>query len=473
MTSNAAVPDPLATVRRLVHVSRGDTVYRDIYLERAATLLVPLVSLEYYRGRESMRQELETVIRKNMIALERGDWPLVRELTGRARELKQAVEINEELLKVAQEVYEPEDLVLDPFSPGLTGIGGNKPPDSMNSILAALESLAKEDPERRPFYSGRASSLPGMLPGSAPAESAGAKGRDVEEMKRNAFSAALSGDLDLLDRIVGEIDTAGKIAVAGKVAPELSEARLPSSSRIDLAPPFPEETVRRGGEIGFVAAVVEGYPEIAGHLHRWAWRPGLPDPLFMQDGHIRIAGIPDDRGYPAEAPKSLREGLDLFLIQPFVNSCGVRYLPQLVAESLLVEDFPEKRGEPGEGELLAALGLRTRWGLSRREIERALLSTGPQALSHLFGLDPTRYRLVCIPPDIYVRLGERFGWGGSELWTHFDGYQLVKDKRARALVGGDVRYGGIFDLCSISVMDEREKVVARFAVVRRERLAAV
>ena len=215
MTSNAAVPDPLATVRRLVHVSRGDTVYRDIYLERAATLLVPLVSLEYYRGRESMRQELETVIRKNVIALERGDWPLVRELTGRARELKQALEINEELLKVAQEVYEPEDLVLDPFSPGLTGIGGNKPPDSMNSILAELESLAKEDPERRPFYSARASMLPGMRPWNAPVESAGAKGRDLEEMKREAISAALSGNLDLLDRIVGEIDTAGNIAVAG------------------------------------------------------------------------------------------------------------------------------------------------------------------------------------------------------------------------------------------------------------------
>src|SRR5512143_68874 len=99
MTSNAAVPDPLATVRRLVYVSRGDTVYRDIYLERAATILAPLVSLEYYRGRKSMRQELETVIRKNVNALERGDWLLVRELTRRVRELKQALEINEELLK--------------------------------------------------------------------------------------------------------------------------------------------------------------------------------------------------------------------------------------------------------------------------------------------------------------------------------------------------------------------------------------
>jgi hypothetical protein len=459
--------DPLATIRRLVYVSRGDTVYRDIYLERGASLLASWISMESYRVRKAMRQEFETLIRKNVDALARGNWLLARELTDRMRGLKQSVEENEELLKVAQEVYDPEEFVLDPFSPGLTGIGGNIPPDSMNSILEELESLAKEDPERRPFYSARASMLSGMRPGNAPVESAGAKGRDVEELKRKAISAALSGNLDLIDRIVGEIDMGG----AG--APELPEARFSSSSRIDLSPPFPEETVRRGGEIGFVPAVVEAYPEIAAHLHRWAWQPALPDPLIMQDGHIRITGIPDDRGYPAETPKHLLDGLDLFLIQPFVNSCGVRYLPQLVAESLLVEEFPEKRGEAGEGELLAALALKKRWGLSRREIERALLARGPQALSGLFGLDPARYRLVCIPPDIYTRLGERFGWGRGDLWTHFDGYQLLKDGRARALVGGDVRYGGIFDLCSISGMDEREGVVARFAVVRRERLAAV
>ena len=254
--------DPLATVRRLVYVSRGDTVYRDIYLERGASLLASKISMESYRGRKAMRQEFETLIRKNVDALARGNWLLARELTERMRGLKQSVEESEELLKVAQEFYDPEEFVLDPFSPGLIGIGGNKPPDSMNSILAELESLAKEDPERRPFYSARASMLPGMLPGNAPVESAGAKGRDLEEMKREAISAALSGNLDLLERIVGEIDTAGKIAVAGEIAPEPSEARLPSSSRIDLSPPFPEETVRRGGEIGFVAAVVEGYPEI-------------------------------------------------------------------------------------------------------------------------------------------------------------------------------------------------------------------
>ena len=51
-----------------------------------------------------------------------------------------------------------------------------------------------------------------------------------------------------------------------------------------------------------------------------------------------------------------------------------------------------------------------------------------------------------------------------------DGYQLSKGGRMRALMAGDVRFGGLFDLCSISQIDERENVLARFAVVHRERL---
>ena len=39
----------------------------------------------------------------------------------------------------------------------------------------------------------------------------------------------------------------------------------------------------------------------------------------------------------------------------------------------------------------------------------------------------------------------------------------------RALVGGDARYGGLNDLVSIAVDDERDGVIARFAVIRRAR----
>jgi hypothetical protein len=42
----------------------------------------------------------------------------------------------------------------------------------------------------------------------------------------------------------------------------------------------------------------------------------------------------------------------------------------------------------------------------------------------------------------------------------------------RALVGGDARYGGLTDLLSIDVADQRDSVIARFAVIRRARQVA-
>jgi hypothetical protein len=37
-------------------------------------------------------------------------------------------------------------------------------------------------------------------------------------------------------------------------------------------------------------------------------------------------------------------------------------------------------------------------------------------------------------------------------------------------VGGNSKFGGLFDLCSISRDDARDNTFVRFAVVRRERL---
>jgi hypothetical protein len=79
--------------------------------------------------------------------------------------------------------------------------------------------------------------------------------------------------------------------------------------------------------------------------------------------------------------------------------------------------------------------------------------------------------MICIPVDVYTYLGQRRGWGAQPCWTHFDGYQVLLKGGQRALVGGDVRFGGLLDLCSISSTDEREGMILRLAVVHRERMA--
>ena len=116
------------------------------------------------------------------------------------------------------------------------------------------------------------------------------------------------------------------------------------------------------------------------------------------------------------------------------------------------------------------LHLERRRGLARDQIEAHLRADGPRILADHLGLDPRAFRLVCVPPDLYTRLGRDRGWGEREEWTHFDGYQVVRGGGLRALVGGNARCGGLFDLCSISRDDARENTVVRFAVIRRERL---
>lgn len=141
---------------------------------------------------------------------------------------------------------------------------------------------------------------------------------------------------------------------------------------------------------------------------------------------------------------------------------------------MLVEDFDES----GSGTalpvsaLLSALGLEDRRGLSRIRLEKVLLDRGNDIIRDI-GLDPRMFRLVCIPPDVYGRVGHQKGWGRQQLWTHFDGYMVMQNRKLSALAGGDVRFGGLFDLVGISRDYDSDRIIARFAVVQRRRLEAV
>jgi hypothetical protein len=177
----------------------------------------------------------------------------------------------------------------------------------------------------------------------------------------------------------------------------------------------------------------------------------------------------DEVDVPRDVAALFAETLSLFALHLYVNSAGSRYVPVPTSrEPLLVETHAE--GDEPRTPLLQELGFAQRRGLARSAIEAALHKEGARVLEERLGLDPRAFRLVCIPPDVYVRLGRDRGWGAREEWTHFDGYQVTSGGRLRALVGGNARFGGLADLCSLSVDDGRENTVARFCVVRRERL---
>jgi hypothetical protein len=160
------------------------------------------------------------------------------------------------------------------------------------------------------------------------------------------------------------------------------------------------------------------------------------------------------------------------LLNPLITSGGTRYQGCFVIEDLLIEDFPEpepKEKLPRTG-LLSALGLESRWGLTRIDIENALVRHGPRIVEEELSLDPEAFRLVAIPPDIYVYLAPGRGWGQKQRWTHFDGYRVREGGKLQALAGGDERFGGAYDVVCFDPTYTRETILARFAVVQRSRL---
>jgi len=84
--------DAISVVSALLEAGNVDTVYRDIYLERARTLLSPAVSLEDFQRIERERAALAELPLAIAGALEKANWPLVKELSPRTETLKQAVE---------------------------------------------------------------------------------------------------------------------------------------------------------------------------------------------------------------------------------------------------------------------------------------------------------------------------------------------------------------------------------------------
>src|SRR5512144_2530809 len=104
----------LAVINRLVVAADGDTLYRDIYLRRAAELLAPLVSEAQYEAALTIREQLHTVLTQARAAVARQDWNTVREVGIRAEELRRSLNAGQAALAAADAVYAAPAVVLDP-----------------------------------------------------------------------------------------------------------------------------------------------------------------------------------------------------------------------------------------------------------------------------------------------------------------------------------------------------------------------
>ncbi|HXG21118.1 MAG TPA: hypothetical protein VNN62_18820 [Methylomirabilota bacterium] len=465
-TANVTHAETLQLVSRLLEVGNVDTVYRDLYLQRARELFAGELSRADYVRLRHGQVEIDNLLRQSRVAVERGEWAKVKELAGRMRTLRQQVEEKRSLLKLGEEIYDVADIPLDPFSPGFQTLfarSGHALVRIREQVLGRLATLAQEDQAWREFYTGRRAAFQALS--LAALESIPSPVRPGQ-IQRAALQALDNGDVDQLERLSQEM-----LALQGALQDASPALQSTHPAERNFSCVFSAQTLACARRLGLVPAQAVSCDEFSDYLRcGCAWQATFPDqPLTARQ--TRRQDRTCGHGCPLDIPAALKETFDLLIVHPFVNSGGARYLPPFAAEDVLVEDFPEETGETPGLALLSALGLQRRTAVSRVEIERAVLEHGSRIIEGL-GLEPREFRLLCIPFDLYCRLGPSRGWGQQQRWTHFDGYQVLKEGRLRALVGGDVRSGGVHDLTSIDRADEREGVVIRFAVVQRARLRA-
>jgi hypothetical protein len=456
----------------LAEVAKLDTVYRDVHLRRARQLLSSTLDESAYRSFGTTEKEIDELMRRSRTAVLHRDWSQAAELSGRIDDLRKRMETMGNLASIGKEVYEADAVVFDPFSPGkhLGPRAQAAQVDAHTQVINTLMSLAKLDTGSSALYEKRRNYFSGLEVKGTTVSQKDLKA-DRSKAEQLALEAAERGDVATLQRLAKELrdwKESGTAAVAGSAPVMLSRYQCP----IDLAASFPPRAVERARDFGLVevrSTPVAELKTVSEVIYSHVDQPIPSDPDMEREGVMRARAMAENElptELDTEEPRVLA---GQFIQQIFINSGGARYLPPLSAETVLLEDFAEDGSADAPSKLLAALRLAKRSGRSRAEIESALIQFGAEILENTLSLDPMEFRLVCIPYDLYARFGRERGFGKWPHWTHFDGYQVMGGNRLRALAGGDGRFGGLYDLVSISPSDAREGVYARFAVVRRAR----
>ena len=158
MAAKGAVSaDPLGLVSELIDTGNVDTVYRDVYLQRARTLMAGVLPVAEFRRIEQEKAELATLPVVIGRALEKADWARVKELSSRGQALRRSAEGKQRQIETARAVYVVTDVKLDPFSPGLlpfSRLAAKDLPALRARAVEHLASLERADAAWKDFYSG-------------------------------------------------------------------------------------------------------------------------------------------------------------------------------------------------------------------------------------------------------------------------------------------------------------------------------
>ena len=459
----SASPAWAARAELLLELVRLDTAHADLYLQRARQIAAPELSASDFKALQNAEAAVESLPADIRRAMDDGKWDQVTKLTDELGGKQRFVTERSPLRKLGERLYLDRTIHVDPFSPGFCWYHRREErqlPGLRDEALTKLGQAAQLDPEWKPLYEERSKGLKAVRLGEPSATAGGAKGRaEIEQRAREALD---SGNLEELHKLAGALHQ-GASGPAGPTTAEASEDVEPPPLSVELTP----QTLEKARALGLEPEHFDNMRGKFRTLFRHLWHPVY----FESEGNLPGARV--SAMLPQDTPDAQRDRIALFVTRPVMSSGGARFFPPLVDEDVLVEAFEEGPAgtDLGKNGLAESLGIRRRWGLSRTEIERTLAEKGPEVVRSL-GLDPWKFRLVCVPPDLYGGIGQRRGWGKHEIWTHLDGYLVTRERKLMALAGGDARYGGVFDLVGVGTDYDSDRLLARFAIVDRRRLRA-
>src|SRR6185369_16618049 len=131
------------------------TVYRDVYLRRAAALLSPMITEASYAGSLSNREQLTKLLAQARAGVARQDWTHVQEMGSQAASLQRSLAADKAVLSAAEAVYGAPAVVLDPLSPGFSSKRWSGGAQARGDVVAALTELGRDDAEGRELYAAR------------------------------------------------------------------------------------------------------------------------------------------------------------------------------------------------------------------------------------------------------------------------------------------------------------------------------
>src|SRR5262249_29774946 len=149
------------TIYHLLEISKLDTLYRDLYFQRAQELMDTVLPRSTYDGIKQKMASIDSVERQLRAAVERGEWDRSRTLTESIRTIKETAAASADGMRLGKDVYDgAADIPIDPFSRGLNVfIGGSagKLGEWQDHAIKTLATLERADSSysNKGFYARR------------------------------------------------------------------------------------------------------------------------------------------------------------------------------------------------------------------------------------------------------------------------------------------------------------------------------